>query len=70
MNACMLLDKLRTLEVGLTANKSQLCVDAPVGVITEEVRAALVENKSQLLKLLAWEQRKLEEANKRGLVIN
>jgi len=69
MNARALLDKLRNLKVKLTADGDRLCVDAPAGVITEEFRTALVEHKPQLLKLLEWEQRKLSEANKRGLVV-
>ncbi len=33
------------------------------------MRATLTENKSRLLSHLEWEQRKLREANKRGLLI-
>ena len=44
-------------------------MDAPAGVITEELRATLTEHKPKLLMLLEWERRKLEEADRRGLVI-
>ena len=46
-----------------------MLVDAPAGVITEDLRSTLAEHKPSLLKLLAWERRKLEEAQDRGLVI-
>ena len=69
MNAHALLGKLRTMKVKITANGDRLCVDAPAGVVTEEFRTALVEHKPHLLKLLEWEQRKLREANKRGLIV-
>ncbi len=69
MKAQALLSELRGLGVELTAEGLQLTVDAPAGTITEDLRDALVENKASLLKLLTWEQRKLEEADRRGLVI-
>ena len=46
-----------------------MVVDAPAGVVTEDLRSTLAEHKPSLLKLLAWERRKLEEAQGRGLVI-
>ena len=69
MTAQSLLSELRGLGVKLAAEEDRLTVDAPAGVVTEDLRAALVENQPSLLKLLAWEQRKLEEADRRGLVI-
>ena len=69
MKAKALLTELRDLGVELAVEGLQLTVDAPAGVITEDLRAALVENKPRLIKLLTWERRKLEEADKRGLVI-
>jgi hypothetical protein len=69
MNARTLLGKLRGLGVKLTADGDRLHVDAPAGSITDHIRAALVENKPRLLRLLELEQRKVREANRRGLVI-
>lgn len=53
----------------LEADGLSLHVDAPIGVLTDEERGALAERKPQLLKLLHWERRRLEEADRRGLVI-
>ena len=69
MKAQALLAELRGLGVELAVEGLQLTVDAPAGAITEDLRAALVENKPRLIKLLTRERRKLEEADKRGLVI-
>ena len=69
MTARALLGKLRDLGVVLTAYGDRLHVDAPAGSITDHIRAALVENKPRLLRLLELEQRKLREANRRGLII-
>jgi hypothetical protein len=44
-------------------------VDAPKDALTDEVRQKLADNKQQLLKLLYWERKRLEEADRRGLVI-
>jgi hypothetical protein len=52
----------------LEADSERLVVDAPTGVVTEELRASLAEHKPSLLKLLEWERRKLEEADRRGFV--
>lgn len=69
MSARALLEELRHRNVTLEADGERLHVDAPAGTITEELRAALVENKTRLLKLLSWERRKLEKADRRGLII-
>jgi TubC N-terminal docking domain len=69
VNARDLLENLRSRVVNLEVDGECLFVDAPVGEITEEARATLTEQKLSLLKLLTWEQRKLEEADRRGLVI-
>ena len=66
MNARTLLDDLRSRDVLLDADEGRLVVDAPGGVVTEDLRASLVERKPRLLKLLEWERRKLEEADRRG----
>ena len=62
MNARALLGTLRGLGVNLAADGHRLHVDAPAGSITDQMRAALVENKSSLLELLECERRKLEVA--------
>ena len=69
MTAQSLLTELRGLGVELAVEENRLNVDAPNGTITEDLRSALVDNKPRLLKLLTWEQRKLEAADRRGLVI-
>lgn len=69
MKAQTLLTELRGLGVELAAEGLQLTVDAPAGTITEDLREALVENKPRLIKFLTWERRKLEQADRRGLVI-
>ena len=69
MNVRALLEDLRGQDVLLEADGNRLVVDAPAEVATEELRATLAECKPSLLKLLVWEQRKLEEADRRGLVI-
>ncbi len=53
----------------LEADGLSLRVDAPEGALTEEVRQKLADNKQQLLKLLYRERKRLEEADRRGLVI-
>jgi TubC N-terminal docking domain len=69
MSVSALLKDLRRREVTLEAEGDCLHVDAPAGAITDELRAALVKNKGPLLKLLAREGRRLEEASRRGLAI-
>lgn len=69
MSARALLEELRERHVSLEAEGLTLLVDAPVGVLTNGERDALAECKPQLLKLLHWERKKLEEADRRGLVI-
>jgi hypothetical protein len=68
MNARALLDRLRNRDVLLEADGEHLVVDAPVGAITDELRASLAQHKQSLIKLLAWEQCKVEEAGRRGFV--
>ena len=68
MSAQALLEEIRRLDVRLEAEGSLLHVDAPVGAMTEELRAALEENKQGLIKLLDRERRRLREADRRGLV--
>ena len=53
MNALSLYHNLKERGVILEAQGERLRVDAPVGVVTEEDRAALVEFKPTLLKFLS-----------------
>ena len=69
MRARTLLEELRRRDVRLEIEGDQLNADAPMGALTAELYAALTENKASLTKLLEWEQRKLEEADRRGLVV-
>jgi hypothetical protein len=68
MSARALLEDLRRRHVSLAVDEGNLRVDAPAGAITEEIRAALVRHKQELIKLLTWEGRKLEAAGLRGFV--
>jgi len=69
MNAIALVHDLHRRDVALKAEGDFLNVDAPAGAMTEDLRAALVENKERLLDLLARERQELEKAGRRGLVI-
>ena len=66
MNAQDLLKDLRSRDVRVEADGERLVVDAPAGAITEEAKATLTEHKPKLLKLLGWERRKLERADRLG----
>ncbi len=68
MNVQTLLDELRRRGVWF-ATGGGLLVDAPAGLITDELYKALVRHKRELLKLLQRERRKREEAYRRRLVI-
>ena len=69
MSARALLEELRERDVRLKANGLILRVDAPAGADTGELRATLRKHKHALIRLLERERKKLEEANRRGLVI-
>ena len=69
MNTSALLEDLQCRGVTLEADRGHLHVDAPAGTITDELRAALAENKGRLLKLLSQERRNHAEASRGGLVI-
>lgn len=64
-----LLDELRGRGVRVEAEGLTLRVDAPEEADTYELRAALREHKRALIRLLERERRRLEEADRRGLVI-
>src|SRR5215210_546545 len=69
MSAANLLRDLRAHNVEVSTRDGYLDLDAPQGVLTDEIVEAVTKAKPELLKLLAWERRKLDEADQRGLVI-
>jgi hypothetical protein len=69
VSAKALLKDLRRRGALLEADGDNLVVDAPAGIISEELLGVLMSHKHSLLKLLRYEQRRLEEAERRGLVI-
>lgn len=69
MNAGALLDELRERDVRLRADGLMLHVDAPEEADTDELRVTLREHKRALIRLLERERKRLEEADRRGLVI-
>lgn len=69
MNAAALLEELRERDVRLQADGLTLLVDAPAEADAEELTAVLREHKRGLIRLLEHERRRLEEADRRGLVI-
>jgi len=52
MTATALLDELRTKGVHLTVEGEHVAVDAPKGVLTDDVRQAIRQHKPELLDLL------------------
>ncbi len=69
MSARVLLEELRERGVCLEADDLLLRVDAPAEIDTDELRTKLREHKRALIRLLERERRKLEGADRRGLVI-
>ncbi len=69
MSALELLEDLRGLGVTVETKNGFLDLDAPVGVITEDLLKSVTEHKPKLLKLLEWKRRKLEDADRRGLIV-
>ncbi len=69
MRAKVLLEDLRRKDVRLEADGLTLLVDAPSEVDAEELGVVLREHKRALIRLLERERRKLEDADRRGLVI-
>ncbi len=68
-SAGALLEELRQRDVHLKAEGLMLCVNAPEKALTDELRHTLRENKRALIRHLERERKRLEEANRRGLVI-
>ncbi len=52
MTATALLDELRTKGVHLTVEGEHVAVDAPKGVLTDDVRQAIRQHKQELLALV------------------
>lgn len=69
MSATALLEELRERDVRLVADGLTLHVDAPEEADTDELRSSLREHKRTLIRLLERERKTLEEADRRGLVI-
>jgi len=59
MNVRAMLEELEKRDVILEVDGERLHVDAPAGVLTAELRSALLENKRALMKLLHPEHRGL-----------
>lgn len=68
MNALKLFHDLKARGVILEVRGELLKVDAPAGVLTEEHRAALKENKPKLLKFLSHPREEPQEAPERESV--
>ena len=64
-----LLEELRARGVRLQAEGLTLHVDAPAGGLTGELRSALRDNKRDLIRLFERERLRLEEADRRGLIV-
>jgi predicted metal-dependent hydrolase len=69
LNVAELVESLRYKDVRLQAVEDKLRVDAPANVDYEALRYTLSKNKAALLRYLRQEQQELEEAYKRGLII-
>jgi hypothetical protein len=69
LNARRFLEDFRRRDIRLYADGDRLLVDAPAEADTTDLRTMLSQHKGDLLKVLRWEQRKLAEADKRGLMI-
>ena len=69
MSAKTLLEELREQDVHLQADGLTPRVDAPTEADTEELRSTLREHKRALIRYLERERKRLEEADRRGLII-
>ncbi len=69
MNAGLLLEDLRGKGVSLEAEGLNLRIVAPREVATEELHEVVSRHKHTLIRLLERERKKLEEADRRGLII-
>jgi hypothetical protein len=73
MSVGALIEDLRQRDVRLDVKGDKLLVDAPVGVVTEELQTSLARLKPRLLEFLTREQAEVEhepeEAECQGLII-
>ncbi len=69
VSVAALLEELRRQDVCLEADGLMLRVNAPTEAVTEELLTVLREHKRDLVRLLERERKRLEEADRRGLVI-
>jgi hypothetical protein len=61
VNAKVLLDDLRSLGANVETDGEHLLIDAPAGVITDELKATLSEHKARVIGILKFERRVLED---------
>jgi hypothetical protein len=64
VNAKVLLDELRGRGVNVETDGEHLLINAPFGVITEELKATLGELKAQVIGILTFERRILKHKPK------
>lgn len=69
MNSRTLLKELRERDIQLQADGLTLLVDAPKQADTEDLRITLRNHKRALLRHLEHERRRLQQADRRGLII-
>jgi hypothetical protein len=69
MSARALLEELCERDIRLKVDGLMLRVDAPTKSDTDELRTTLRKHKHALIRLLERERLRLEEADRRGLVI-
>jgi predicted metal-dependent hydrolase len=69
MNTDALLDDLRGKSVALEVRGLTLRVAAPREVVTEELHEIVSRHKHALIRHLERERKRLEEADRRGLII-
>jgi hypothetical protein len=73
MSVGALIEDLNQRDIRLEAEGDKLLVDAPVGVVTDELKMSLARLKPRLLEFLRREQAEVdlepEEADREGLVI-
>ena len=58
MTTSELVNELKRHGATLTVRSDRLCIDAPAGVVTPELRATLVDRKQEILELLRGREQK------------
>jgi hypothetical protein len=69
MSAAELLETLRGSGVVLKPNGFALEIDAPTGIVGDELLQSVIQHKHSLIRLLEREQLKLQKADRSGLLI-